>query len=127
MRPSVIVRCSAMECGSVSQPRGTTNFRQVSASEGTWWVPIRIVQILWVGHLTSLSADGPAGILLGPVRQPTGKPRRSRLEPLSAANLGDTTLRSFQSLWRCSTGGVGAAFADACTVYGMGQQQRGAG
>ena len=39
MRPSVIVRCSAMECGSLSQPAacslGTTNFRQVSASFST--------------------------------------------------------------------------------------------
>jgi len=36
MRPSVMDRCSAIECGSVSQPQarsfGTTNFRQVSAS-----------------------------------------------------------------------------------------------
>ena len=36
MRPSVMVRCSAMECGSLSQPAawslGTTYLRQVSAS-----------------------------------------------------------------------------------------------
>src|SRR5690349_21255709 len=36
IRPSVIVRCSAMECGPASHPAacslGTTNFLQVSAS-----------------------------------------------------------------------------------------------
>src|SRR5262245_61430215 len=40
MRPSVIVRCSAIECGSLSQPAarsfGTTSLRQVSASEGIY-------------------------------------------------------------------------------------------
>ena len=38
IRPSVIVRCSTIEYGSLSQPDswsfGTTNFRQVSASVG---------------------------------------------------------------------------------------------
>jgi hypothetical protein len=51
-----------MEWGSESQPAacssGTTYFRQVSASEGTWRVPVRIVQIAWVGPSDLPVADG---------------------------------------------------------------------